>query len=333
MHLRGARRLVTRWLTAAVLLGLTTACGSGEGTSTPSVRRLSIATGGTGGVYYPYGGGIAKVIGESLPNVEATAEVTAASVDNLKLIAQGQADIAFTLADTLDDAVKAQGAFKESGAVAARTLAVLYSNMTHLVTIEGKGISTVADLKGKVVSTGAPGSGTEVIAFRVLEAAGLNPQTDVRKQGLSASASVDAIKDGKIDAFFWSGGLPTAAVLDLANTVGVTVKLIPNDSVVPALQQKYGASLYSTVVIPKSTYPGMTADVPVVAVTNALVVNEKMDAQLAYDLTRVLFEKQPDLAAIHPEAGKLSLAAAVLGSPAPFHPGAIKFYTERGAWK
>lgn len=297
------------------------------------MRRLSIATGGTGGVYYPYGGGIAKIIGESLPNVQATAEVTAASVDNLKLIAQEQADIAFTLADTLDDAVKGQGAFQGAGAVAARTLAVLYSNMTHLVTVEGRGVSKIEDLRGKVVSTGAPGSGTEVIAFRVLEAAGLDPQKDVRKQGLSASASVDAIKDGKIDAFFWSGGLPTAAVLDLANTVGITAKLIPNDSVVGALQQKYGASLYSTVVVPKTTYPGMTEDVAVVAVTNALVVNEKMDEALAYSLTKLLFDRQADLAAIHPEASKLSPASAVQGSPAPFHPGAIRYYTERGVWK
>lgn len=330
-----ARRSRSRLFPAAAIiaLGCAAACGSSGGGSTSSVRRLSIATGGTGGVYYPYGGGIAKVIGETLPNVEATAEVTAASVDNLKLIAQGQADIAFTLADTLDDAVKAQGAFKETGAIAARSLAVLYSNMTHLVTVEGRGISRIEDLRGKVVSTGAPGSGTEVIAFRVLEAAGLDPQTDVRKQGLSASASVDAIKDGKIDAFFWSGGLPTAAVLDLANTVGLTAKLIPNGSVAPALQQKYGAALYSVVVIPKATYPGMTEDVPVVAVANALVVNAQMAEPLAYDLTRVLFERQADLAAIHPEAAKLSLAAAIVGSPAPFHPGAIRFYTERGVWK
>src|SRR5580765_6140850 len=132
--------------------------------------RLSIATGNTGGVYYPYGGGLARVISQSIPNVDATAEVTNASVDNLKLIQQGKVDVAFTLTDTLDDAVNARGPFAKSGAVRARTLAVLYPNYTHLVSLEGKGINRIADLKGKVVSVGSPGSGTEVIALRVLRA-------------------------------------------------------------------------------------------------------------------------------------------------------------------
>src|SRR5688500_9581410 len=195
------------------------------------IARLSIATGNTGGVFYPYGGGLAKVLSESLPKVEVTAEVTAASVDNLKLIQLGKVDIAFTLADTLADAVNGRGPFEKAGPVAAQTLAVLYPNYTHLVTVEGNGIDRIADLRGKVVSTGSAGSGTEVIAFRVLRAAGLDPDRDIRRQALSVNASVDAIKDDKIDAFFWSGGLPTASVLDLASTAGLTAKLIANDEV------------------------------------------------------------------------------------------------------
>jgi len=296
------------------------------------VVRLSIATGNTGGVYYPYGGGLAKIIGESL-RVQATAEVTAASVDNLRLIQQRKVDIAFALADTLDDAARGQGAFRRTGAVKARALAVLYPNYAHVATIAGTGIERLTDLRGRVVSTGSPGSGTEVIALRTLRAAGLDPDRDVRRQALSVNASVDALKDGKIDAFFWSGGLPTASILDLASSIGITAKLLPNDEVVPALQRDYGAALYSRLVMPKASYPGMTSDVAVVGVQNVLVVHEAMEEQLAYDLTRVLFEKQAELARIHPEARHLSLTRAVEGSPAPFHAGAVRFYREQGAWK
>jgi uncharacterized protein len=294
--------------------------------------RLSIATGNTGGVYYPYGGGLARVISQSVPHVDATAEVTAASVDNLKLIQLGKADIAFVLTDTLDDAIHGRGPFAKMP-VKARTLAVLYPNYTQVGTIEGKGINRLADLRGRVVSTGSPGSGTEVIAFRVLRAAGIDPDSDIHKQSLTVNASVDALKDGKIDAFFWSGGLPTASLLDLASTVGATAKLIANDEVLPQLQQQYTPGLYFRLVIPKGTYPGVNYDSGSVGVANALVVKDTMTDELAYELTKVLFDRQPDLAAIHPEAKKLNVATAVAGSPAPFHPGAIRYYQERGAWK
>jgi TRAP transporter TAXI family solute receptor len=294
--------------------------------------RLSIATGNTGGVYYPYGGGLARVISQSVPRVDATAEVTAASVDNLKLIQLGKADIAFVLTDTLDDAINGRGPFAKMP-VKARTLAVLYPNYTQVATVEGNGINRLADLRGRVVSTGSPGSGTEVIAFRVLRAAGIDPDKDIRKQGLTVNASVDALKDGKIDAFFWSGGLPTASLLDLASTVGITAKLLANDEVLPKLQEQYTPGLYFRLVIPKGTYPGVNYDSGSVGVANALVVKDTMSDELAYELTKVLFERQPDLAAIHPEAKKLNIDTAVHGSPAPFHPGAIRYYEERGAWK
>lgn len=296
------------------------------------ITRLSIATGNTGGVYYPYGGGLAKVISESIPRVEVTAEVTAASVDNLKLIQLGKVDIAFTLADTLDEAVGGGGPFEKTGAVPAQTLAVLYPNYTHVVTVEGNGVNRLADLKGKVVSTGSPGSGTEVIALRVLRAAGLDPDRDIRRQALSVNASADALKDDKIDAFFWSGGLPTASVLDITSTVGITARLIPNDEVVPALQAEFGSLLYKRIVMPKGSYPGQDQDIGVVGVENALVVDAAMDEELAYDVTRTLFEKRTELAAIHPEARHLSPERAIAGSPAPFHPGAIRYYQERGVW-
>jgi TRAP transporter TAXI family solute receptor len=315
-----------RSLSVLVLCALAAACSNSGADS----RFLSIATGGTGGVYYPYGGGIAKILNENLPGVRATAEVTAASVDNLKLIRDGRADVAFTLADTLADAVKGAGAFQDRP-VNAASIAVLYSNYTHLVVLASSGIQSVPDLRGKVVSTGSPGSGTEIIAFRVLRAAGLDPDKDVRRQGLGASESAEALKDAKVDAFFWSGGLPTAAVQDLSHTPGISIRLLPTLSLLTTLNRDHGP-LYFPLDIPAGAYPGVQRAVPVVGVANVLVVNRSMPDDLAYDITRLLFEKQAELAAIHPEARNLSLQSAAKGSPADFHPGAMRYYQEKGAW-
>jgi hypothetical protein len=183
----------------------------------------------------------------------------------------------------------------------------------------------VADLRGKTVSTGAPGSGTEVIALRVLRAAGLDPDRDLTRQGLGASESAGALKDAKIHAFFWSGGLPTAAIQDLAHSPGMTIRLIPNGEFIPALRRDYG-DLYFPLDVPAASYPGIDRSVAVVGVANVLVVHRDMPDGLAYDITRVLFEKQRDLAAIHPEARNLSIERARNGSPADFHPGALRFY-------
>jgi TRAP transporter TAXI family solute receptor len=304
------------------------ACGR-EGSR---ARFLSIATGGTGGVYYPYGGGIAKILNEHLPNVRATAEVTAASVDNLKLIRDGRADLAFTFADTLADAVHGRGAFQASGPVPAASLAVLYPNCIHVVALASSPIRMVQDLRGKVISTGSAGSGTEVIAFRMLRAAGLDPDRDVQRQALGVSESAEALKDGKLDAFFWGGGLPTPAVQDLSHTPGITIRLIPSADLVPAMKKDFG-DVYFEMLVPVNTYRGVPEAVRALGASNLLVVNKSMDEQLAYDITRTIFEHQPELATIHPEARKLSLTLAVAGSPAEFHPGAVRFYREKGAWK
>ena len=307
-------------------------CACSASSDNPVAKtRLSIATGTTGGVYYPYGGGIAKIITEHIPNVEATAEVTAASVDNLKFVRDHKADLALTLADTLSDAVNGTGVF-EGGKLPMRALVVLYNNYLHVVTLASSPVRTLADLKGKVVSTGAPGSGTDIMAFRILQAAGIDPARDIRKQSLGLNPSADALKDGKIDAFFWSGGLPTAAVLDLAHTPGIQIRLLSNEAAVPVLQQTYGQSLYTAQPIPSNTYPGVADNVVVLFVANVLVVNEDMPEQLAYDITKALFDHKDELVAIHPEARNLALASAVDRSPALCHPGALRYYTEQNAW-
>lgn len=291
--------------------------------------RLSIVTGGTGGVYFILGGGLAKLISLNIPNVEATAEVTSASVDNMRLIGAKRADIAMTLADTAFDAFKGQEAFRGSP-VPAVTLTPLYNNYNHLVTVEGSGINTIADLRGKRVSVGSPGSGTEVTALRLIEAAGLDPDRDLRsKDRLGVAPSVDALRDRKIDAFFWRGGLPTSAVLDLATTPGLRIKLIPLDSLLPALQKKYG-TLYFRSIIAKEYYLGLPANVPTVGTVNLLVVHKDFDTDLAYQITRLMYEKRPELAQVHPEAANITVVGVAGRSPLPFHPGAARYFRERG---
>src|SRR5690242_1259424 len=206
-------------------------------------KVMSIGTGGTGGVYYPLGGAVANVLSKSLPNVQATAEVTGGSVDNLKLIGAGKSEMGFTMADAALDALQGQDKFK-SGKVPLQALLVVYPNRMHVVTVEGRGINTMADLKGKRVSTGSPGSATEVMAFRVIEAAGLDKDKDMKRERLGVAESVNAVKDGKIDAFFWVGGLPTAGVTDLAATPGVKIKLVDHADVVDKMNAKYGG-IYS----------------------------------------------------------------------------------------
>jgi len=290
--------------------------------------RLSIATGGTGGVYYPLGGGIAAMITKYAPGVEATAEATAASVDNLKLLHAGKVALGLAGADIAWEAQQGQlKGLKDK--VAVRTLASIYLNYMHVVTLETTGIRSVADLKGKRVSMGAPGSGTEVKGLRVLEAYGLSPK-DLRSQDrLSVTESVGAIKDQKIDAFFWNGGLPTAAILDLAATPGIRMKLIPHGEIVPKLVEKYG-SFYVVGPIPKDMYKGVESDVPAVAEAHALMAHERMEEPLAYQITKILLEHTPELVAVHSAAKELTLKGAVSGSAVPFHPGAVRYYKEKG---
>jgi len=294
-----------------------------------SKKTIAIGTGGTGGVYYPLGGALANVLSKYLPDVQATAEVTGGSVDNLKLIGSGQSEIAFSMADAALDAFNGQDKFS-SGKVPLRTLMVLYPNRMHVVTIEGTGIEKMADLKGKRVSTGAPGSATEVMAFRLIEAVGLDKDKDMRRERLSVAESVNAIKDRKIDAFFWVGGIPTAGVTDLAATPGVKLKLIDHADAVAAMDAKYG-HLYSKGVIKAGSYPGQDKDNPNADVWNILVTDEKMADDFAYDVVKLIFDKKPELVAVHREAQSFVFDTQKKeNSPIPFHPGAIKYFKEKG---
>jgi TRAP transporter TAXI family solute receptor len=292
-------------------------------------QNISVATGGTGGVYYPMGGGLAAVLSKYVPGMQATAEVTGGSVDNLKLINTGKSYIGFTMSDAALDAYRGEDKFK-SHKVPVRTLAVLYPNRMHIVTTDGRGVNKLSDLKGKHISTGSPGSATEVMAFRILEAAGLDKDKDVKRERLSVAESVNAIKDNKIDAFFWVGGLPTAAVTDLANTPGNKIKLIDHSETVAAMNKKYG-NLYVADTIPKAMYHGMEADNKQATVMNILVANADMDDKTAYNIVKTIFEKKSDLVAVHKEAENFKLEnQKTSATPIPFHPGAAKYFAEKG---
>ena len=292
-------------------------------------QNISIGTGGTGGVYYPLGGGMAAILSKHVPGMQATAEVTGGSVDNLKLIGTDKPYVGMTMADAGLDAYKGENKFK-GNKIPVRTLMVMYPNRMHVVSVEGRGINKMADLKGKRVSTGSAGSATEVMGFRVLEAAGIDKDKDVKRERLGVAESVNAMKDNKIDAFFWVGGLPTAAVTDLANTPGTKIRMIDHAEVVPKMNQKYG-NLYVEDAIPKTVYKGMDADNKQATVMNLLVASENMDEKTAYNIVKTIFEKKADLVAVHKEAENFKLEnQKTAASPIPFHPGAAKYFAEKG---
>jgi len=306
---------------AVLILGALALCAQAQ--------NISIATGGTGGVYYPLGGGMAAVLSKYVSGMQATAEVTGGSVANLQLIGTGKPYLGMTMADAGLDALKGEDKFKGKP-VPIRTLMIMYPNRMHVVSVEGTGVNTIKDLKGKRVSTGSGGSATEVMAFRVIEAAGLDKDRDLKRERLGVAESVNAIKDRKIDAFFWVGGLPTAAITDLANTPGVKIKLIDHADLVAAMNKKYG-NLYVQDVIAKDVYRGMDKDNRQATVMNLLVAHQSMDDKTAYNIVKAVFEHKDELVRVHKEAENFKLEnQKAAATPIPFHPGAAKYFAEKG---
>ena len=316
------KRVMAALVAAVAAFGLVTAGAQDKKT------RISIGTGGTGGVYYPLGGGLAALLSKYVPGVDATAEVTAGSIANLHLIEGGKSEMGFTMADAAWDAYNGLDKFNGKK-VALRTLVVFYPNRMHVVTVEGTGINQFSDLKGKRVSTGAPVSGTEVMAERLLEANGLTLK-DITRERLSVAESVNALKDGKIDAFFWVGGVPTPSITDLAATPGKKIKLIDHGAGAENMRKKYGP-IYVQNRILANAYPGQATETTNVDVWNLLVVPEKADEQLIYNITKTMFEKKDDLVKVHKDASFLDLNNQTTGaSPLPFHPGAVRYFREKG---
>ena len=310
------------WIRMAASLAAVFALGA------QAQSNLSIATGGTGGVYYPLGGGMASVLSKYV-GIQSTAEVTGGSVANLQLINTGKPYIALTMADALQDAYRGEDKFKGKP-VKVNTLMVLYPNRMHAVTLEGSGINKIADLKGKRVSTGSAGSATEVMAFRILEAAGVDKDKDITRERLGAAESANALKDRKIDAFFFVAGLPTSAVTDVANTPGIKIKMIDHAELVPAMNKKYG-NLYVKDVISKDVYRGMDADNHQATVMNLLVAPTNMSEKEAHDIVKAIFDHKDELVRVHKEAENFKLENQKKdASPIPWHPGAVKYFAEKG---
>jgi TRAP transporter TAXI family solute receptor len=308
-----ARRLRLVFAVGVSASMVLTACGGddnaggGDGGNAAEERNenLTFATGGTGGVYYPYGGGIANLISGELPGVVVTVQETNASVDNMLLLESDQAQLALALGDVVSDAVKGENSFDKP--IDVCSLGNLYNNYVHVFTTADTGIKTIEDLKGKRVSPGAVGSASEVTADRIMEAAGLDPQTDIERNQLGVAETVAAIQDGTVDAGFWSGGLPTGAIVDLASTDDLV--LIPTDEYADDMAEEYG-DYYFAEDIPADTYEGQDEASGQVVSPNILLVRSDMDESLQEDLTRTIFENKEQLLTVHPAAEELDPATA-----------------------
>ena len=316
--MRPGRRLAA--LLAVLLVApLAGACDREE---PPPAQRLVIATGGQGGVYYTLGHAYAAAAGERWP-MRVEVLTTAAAVENLKLIAEGRADIAFATVDSAALATQGQGPF--AAPVPLVALAGLYDDYLQIVVREGSPIRTLRDLRGARVSTGSARSGTEIVAERVLEAAGLDQNVDIRRFRMSAARSASALLAGTIDAFFFTGGLPTPAVADLARKT--RIRLLPiQGAEMKTLQNRYG-DFYLSRSIPASAYE-LEGEVDTLGIANVLVARQDMPEAAAYALTKLLFEAKPRLAAAHAEGRRLDRRAALATFPVPLHPGAARYYKE-----
>lgn len=309
-------------LRRAVFVVLTTVSTASLGQT-----ELAIATGGTGGVYYPYGGGLAELISKHVDGYSAVAEVTGASVVNTGLVYRGDSDIALALADTVYAAYAGEGRFEDRQISSLRALGSAYPNAVQVVTLANSDIESLADLKGKRVSTGAPGSGTEVSAKTILEANGLSYEDmDVRRLNFNESAA--AIKDGQIEAGFWSVGPPTSSIIDLATVRDIRILSFSEEEMQKAKEADPVLAAYT---MPAETYPGQGEEVVTISTPNVLIVNADMDEELAYQVVKTIYEHTDELIAVHPAAKNTTVEFSLEATPIPLHPGALRYYKEQGA--
>ena len=293
--------------------------GSGGDSCTATTGQITIATGNSTGVYYALGGGLAQVISTNT-DLKATAAETGASVQNIQQLVDKKYDIAFSLADTAADAVTGKGAF-EGKKADVKALARIYSNYTQVVVSKKSGITKIEEFKGKRISTGSPKSGTEVIANRLIEAAGLDPAKDVQAQRLDLTKTVDGMKDGSIDGLVWSGGLPTGGITDLMTSMGDEVQFVDITPLLPKLKEVN--PVYAEDTIPAATYK-TPADAKTIVVPNLLLVRSDMSEGNACALTTLIFDRKADLEKVHPAAKDLDPATAKEADPVELHPGSLK---------
>ena len=290
-------------------------------------QELSIATGGTGGVYFPYGGGLAEVINRHVEGASASAEVTGASVENVALVSRFDSDMALALADTVYAAFHGEEPFEGRQVSELRALASIYPNAVQIITLADSGISSIEDLRGKRVSVGAPGSGTEVSAQTLLAANGIT-YDDFEPQRLNFNETADALRDGDIDAGFWSVGPPTSSIMNLATTRSISVVELTTEQIAAAIDVEPTFAPYT---LRAGMYEGMADPVLTMSTPNVLIVHADMDEELAYNITKAMYEKVEELIAIHPAANDTTVEFSVDSTPIPFHPGALRYLEEVGA--
>jgi TRAP transporter TAXI family solute receptor len=295
--------------------------------SAAHATELSVATGGTGGVYFPYGGGVAEVINRHVEGFTATAEVTGASVENMNLIATFESDMGLALADTVYAAFHGTAPFEDAPFPEARTMIAIYPNAVQLVTLADSGITSLADLRGQRVSVGAPGSGTEVSAQTILAANGIT-YDDFTPERLNFNETADALRDGDIAAGFWSVGPPTSSIMNLAATRAIRIIPLSEEEIANAIEAEPTFAPYT---LPAGTYEGVDVDVPSISTPNVIVVHADMDADLVYEIVKAIYDNVDELIAIHPAANDTTVEFTLTSSPIPLHPGTIRYLEEIGA--
>jgi TRAP transporter TAXI family solute receptor len=289
---------------------------------------INVLTGGTSGVYYPLGVAIGKILGDHLPDVKVQVQATKASVENLILLQQGRGEIAFALGDSLKAAWDGdeEAGFKRK-MDKLRTLGAIYPNYIQIVATADSGIKTLADLKGKSLSVGAPKSGTELNSRAIMAAAGMSYKDIGKVEYLPFAESVDLMKNRQLDATLQSAGLGVASLKDLSVSADINVVAVPKEVV-----EKIGPP-FVPVVIPAGTYTGQDKDVSTAAVVNYLVTSSAVSDDIAYQMTRLIYESLGELANAHVSGKEIKLETAAEGSPVPLHPGAIRYYREKGLIK
>jgi uncharacterized protein len=309
-------------LAAAALLA------AGATTTARADEFINILTGGTSGVYYPLGVALGKIYSDKIPGARTQVQSTKASVENLNLLQAGKGELALALGDSVKSAWEgdAEVGFK-SKLDKLRGVAAVYPNVIQIVASQNSGVKTFADLKGKSLSVGAPKSGTEVNARRIFEAMGMSYKDLGKTEYLPFGESVELIKNRQLDATLQSAGLGVASIRDLASSLPVTMVAVP-----PEVATKLGPPFVAT-KIPANTYTGQTADVPTLAVVNFLVTHAGVSDETVYQMTKQLFENLPTMVAAHKAATAIQLSTALDGMPVPLHPGAARYYKEKGLMK
>ncbi|MCR5285455.1 MAG: TAXI family TRAP transporter solute-binding subunit [Treponema sp.] len=285
-----------------------------------------LATGGTSGTYYPFGGAIANIWNTKIDNMNVTAQATGASAENLRLINKGEAEFATVQNDVMDYAYHGTDMFAGEKLENVMTIGTMYPEVVQIAASKASGIKSIADFKGKRISVGDAGSGVEFNAKQILEGYGLSFD-DIKKSNLSFKESAEGLQNGTLDACFITAGVPNSALQELAFTAGLI--LIPVDGeAADKICQKYG--FYTKTIIPADTYKGTESDTAALAIKATLAVSSKLDEEIVYEMTKALFENLDELAQGHAKGKEVSAEKAVTGVSVPFHPGAKKYFKEIG---